>query len=408
MSLYTSVRRSTASLRHHHRQQYLNHCRYLSSILAPNSTTPLTTKQKTRSALSLLKSESNPETILSICRAASLSPESHLDRIAFSVAISKLSDSKYFAGISSYLSELLTSRPDLKTERFASHAIVLYGQAGMINDAVRTFEELPQLGIPRSFKALNALLFACLLSKEYKEVRRIFLEFPKKYGIECNLDSYNTVIKSFCESGSSSSAYSIIAEMERKRVTPNATSYGLMIAGFYKEEKFDDVGTVMNMMKKGGVEAGLSIYNIRIQSLCKLGRSGEAKALFIGMLNRGMKVNTVTYMHLIHGFCKEGNLDEAKKLFRGMKNSGLKPESDCYFTLIYFMCEGGEFEYALEVYKECMEKNWVPNFGTMKSLVNGLISIGKVDEAREIVGQMKNKFSKNVDLWNEVEAGFPQ
>ncbi|XP_057512743.1 pentatricopeptide repeat-containing protein At1g61870, mitochondrial-like [Actinidia eriantha] len=381
--------------------------RNFSSILNPDSKTPLTSKQKSRAALSLLKTEKNPERILDICRAASLTPEYHLDRIIFSEAISKLADSNHFEGIRSFLEEL-KARRDLQNERFMAHAIVLYGQAGMLDNAHQTFDKMRELGVDRTAKSLNALLFSCVVAKKYDEVKRIYVEFPKKYGIEPNLDTYNTVIKSFCESGSSSSVYSVLAEMDRKRCKPNATSFGTLIAGFYKEEKYEDVGKVLDLMKKYDMHPGISTYNIRIQSLCKLKKSVEARALLDGMLSRGMKPNSVTYCHLIHGFCKEGNLDEAKNLFKKMVNSGCQPDSDCYFTLVYFLCQSGDFETALQICKESMEKGWVPNFSTMKSLVNGLASLSKVDEARELVGQMKEKFSKFADSWNEVEESLPK
>ncbi|GFS29878.1 pentatricopeptide repeat 336 [Actinidia rufa] len=137
----------------------------------------------------------------------------------------------------------------------------------------------------------------------------------------------------------------------------------------------------------------------------------EAKALLDGMLSSGMKLNSVTYCHLIHGFCKEGNLDEAMNSFKKMFGSGCQPDSDCYFPLVYFFCQSGDFETALQICKESMEK-WkrvgFRIFSTMKSVVNGLASIPKVDEARELVGQMKEKFSKFADSWNEVEESLPK
>ncbi|XP_042477340.1 pentatricopeptide repeat-containing protein At1g61870, mitochondrial-like [Macadamia integrifolia] len=388
------------------RLNFLLHRRYFSSILSPDSSL-LTSKQKTRAALGLLKSEKNPERILEICRAASLTPEVHLDRVAFSVAVSKLSESKSFEFIRSYLDEL-KSRPDLRNERFMSHAIVLYGQSGMLDHAIRTFKQMDELGIPRSAKSLNALLFSCILAKKYEEVSRIFMEFPKTYGITPNLDTYNTIIKAFCESGSSSSAYSILAEMDRKRCKPNTTIFGTLLAGFYKEEKFEDVGKVLEFMKKHDIHPNVSTNNTRIQSLCKLKKSAEAKALFEGMVSRGMKPNSVTYSHLIHGFCKEGDLEEAKRLFNDMPRKGCVPDSECYYTLIHYLCQGKDFDAALKLCKESMQKEWVPNFTTMKTLVNGLASISKVEEAKELVGQMKEKFDKTADMWKEVEEALAQ
>ncbi|KAJ4977331.1 hypothetical protein NE237_002437 [Protea cynaroides] len=379
--------------------------RCFSSLISSDSAL-LTSRQKTRAALGLLKSEKNPERIVDICRSASLTPELHLDRVAFSIAVSKLTESKSFEFIRSYLDELKT-RPDLRNERFMSHAIILYGQAGMLDHAIRTFKQMDELVISRSSKSLDALLFACIIAKKYDEVSRIFMEFPKTYGITPNLDTYNTVIKAFCESGSSSSVYSVLAEMDRKGCKPNTTTFGALLAGFYKEEKFEDVGKVLELMKKHDLLPSVSTYNIRIKSLCKLNKSVEAKALFEGMLSKDMKPNVVTYYALIHGFCKEGDIEEAKRLFDDMPRKGCAPDGECYFTLIYYLCQDNDFDTALKLCKESMQKKWVPNFTTMKMLVNGLVSISKVAEGRELVGQMKERFPKTADLWKEVEEALP-
>ncbi|KAL3522023.1 hypothetical protein ACH5RR_014857 [Cinchona calisaya] len=379
---------------------------FSTSILNPNSSkNPQATKQKSRAALSLLRTENNPERILEICRSAQLTPESHLDRNVYSEAISKLKGLNYFNGIRAFFQESM-ARPDMKSERFVSHFMVLYGQAGMVDDARKTFEEMPQMGFDRTVKTLNALLFSCVLAKDHEEMKRVYMEFPVIYGIVPNLDTYNTVIKGFCESGDSSSCFSILAEMSRKGVKPNATTFGAMIAGFYEEGKFEDVGKALEMMKEHGVSPGISIYNTRIKSLCKLGRSKEAKALFEGILSRGYKPNNVTYNYLIHGFCKEGDLEEAKRLFERMVRSEIKPDGFCYFTLVYFLCKGEEFEAALKICRECLAKGWVPNFTTMKLLVEGLASISKVNEAKEIIRQLKEKFSLNADKWTEIEKGL--
>ncbi|KAG8365408.1 hypothetical protein BUALT_Bualt18G0101800 [Buddleja alternifolia] len=386
--------------RHHHRL-------FSTSILSPDSKTPLTSKEKSRAALSLLRFENNPERILDICRAAALTPQSHLDRVAYSTAISKLKQSNYYDGIRAFINDSL-ARPDLQSERFISHFIVLYGQAGLVNDAVKLFDEMPKMGVESSVKALNSLLFSCVLGGEYGEMKRVFSEFPRKYGLEPNLETFNTVLKGFCESGSASSAPSVLAEMERKGIKPNVTTFSTVIAGFYKEEKFSDVGKMLELLRKYGVEPGIGLHNVRIQSLCKLKRSDEAKALLDGVMSRGMKPNCISYNHLIYGFCREGKLDVAKSLFKEMVGKKLKPEADCYFTLVYYLCQGKDFEAALGICKESMAKGWVPNISTMKSLVDGLVNGGKVDEAKEIIGVVKEKFPRNADKWIEIEEGLPK
>ncbi|KAL8045947.1 hypothetical protein ABFX02_08G147200 [Erythranthe guttata] len=378
-----------------------------SSILSPDSKAALSSKEKSRAALSLLRFEKEPERIVDICRAASFTPDSHLDRAAYSVAISKLQKSNDYESIRSIIKDSL-SRPDFRSERSVSHLIVLYGQAGLVEDAINLFDEMPDLGIQASVKALNSLLFSCAIAGEYGEMKRVFSDFPRKYGLEPNLDTYNTLLKGLCESGSANSAHSILAEMESKGIKPDAKTFSVAIAGFYKEEKFDDVEKMIVLMKKYGVQKGIGVYNVMIQSLCKLKRSNEAKALLDEILSRNMKPNCVTYAHLITGFCKEGKLDVAKVLFEEMVRRELKPDADCYFTMVHYLCKGHDFEVALGICKECMSKGWIPNITTMKSLVNGLVSVEKVDEAKEIIAVMKEKFSRNADKWIEIEEGLPK
>ncbi|KAF8090697.1 hypothetical protein N665_0469s0032 [Sinapis alba] len=386
----------------------VNQLRFIStasSLLTPDSKTSLPSNhKKSRHVLSLLRTENNPDRILEICRSASLTPNHHLHRVAFSVAVTTLANEKHFSAVSHLLDGFIKSQPYPIPESFAVRVIILYGRANMLDRSIQTFHDLERYEIQRTVKSLNALLHACLMVKDYKEAKRIYFEIPRTYGIEPDLETYNRIIKALCESNSTSSSYSIVAEMEMRRVKPRASTFGLMIAGFYKEEKYDDVRKVLRLMREFGVHVGIATYNVMIQCLCERKKTAEAKALLCGVMSCRMRPNSVTYSLLIRGFCSEGDLDEAMDVFEVMVKSGCKPGSECYFGLIRCLCEGGEFETALVLCRESMEKNWVPSFSVMKWLVHGLVGGNKVDEAKEVIAQVKDKFSRNVDLWNEVEA----
>ncbi|XP_020591338.1 pentatricopeptide repeat-containing protein At1g61870, mitochondrial-like [Phalaenopsis equestris] len=366
------------------------------SISPPASVHPLAVgdlKQRALAAISLLKSETDPSRILTICRSAYISPDHHLGRAALSVAVSSLSSSPRH--LRSFLAPLLHSGHHLP------HAISLFGQAGLLDDAIAAFRLYPSL------RSLNSLLFACILSNKHRRAGEFFRDFPVSYRIKPNIVTYNTVTKAFCESGGSRAFYSYLDEMVRKGIKPNLTTFSIALAGFYREERSDDVKKVLWLMKKHGRHAGLSIYNIRIQSLCKLGRPDEAKELLREMRVRRRKPNCETYDHLVLGYCCIGNLDEAKKVFKEMGRRGIAPQSSCYFTLVHYLCKGGDFASAFEVCRESMERNWVPRFSTMKVLVDGLVSTSQVSEAREILGMVKGKFSRNAELWEKINESLP-
>ncbi|VAH64932.1 unnamed protein product [Triticum turgidum subsp. durum] len=314
------------------------------SILNPSSpTTPLTSRQKTRLAISLLKSSPPPppDQILSICRAAALSPKTHLDRVALSLATSRLSTAP------DSLRDLTSS---LLIPHHAHHAIVLFGQAGLLPDAISTFQSSP------STRSLNALLFACIVAGNHTEAARIFQTFPDAHRVKPNAETFNSIIKSFSESGTTRSFYSVFDEMCKQGVKPTATTFTAAIAGFYKEERFDDVEKVIKLMKKHGC----------------------------------------------------GDLEEAKRLYKEMGKKGLVGDSGFYFTVIFHLCKAGDFDTALGVYNEIIPRNWVPCFSTMKMLVNGLAGSSRIDEAKGIIEKMKEKFPDRDEGWKEVEAALPQ
>ncbi|XP_074588601.1 pentatricopeptide repeat-containing protein At1g11630, mitochondrial-like [Curcuma longa] len=374
------------------------HLRAFSSSSAssiPNPSAAIARKQKTRAALRHIRSETDPSRIVDILRAASLFPSSsRLHRLALSDAISTLAKSRSFTEVRSILDSLPPAS--------LPNAIVLFGQAGLHDDAVRTFQKSP------STQTLNALLFACVVGRRHDEASRIFNDFPGAHGITPDIKTYNNVIKAFSESGTTRSFYSVLDQMCNAGVKPDTTTFCNALAGFYKEKQFDEVNKVLELMKKHDCDHGLCIYNSRIQSLCKLKHSNEAMALFEEMKTKGIKPTWVTYNHLIHGFCNEGQLEDAKRLYREMKGLGRIPVDKFYFALIHFLCKGGEFEVALAVCEDSMAQNWIPNFSTMKILVKGLIGTSKVEEARDIMEKVKEKFPRNAGMWKEVEEAFPQ
>ncbi|KAH0909697.1 hypothetical protein HID58_033018, partial [Brassica napus] len=68
----------------------------------------------------------------------------------------------------------------------------------------------------------------------------------------------------------------------------------------------------------------------------------------------------------------------------------------------------GEFDEGKKLFKLMVKRGCESDkvFGIMQLLVNGIAKDSKVEEAKELIAQVK-EFTRNVDLWNEVEAALP-
>lgn len=77
---------------------------------------------------------------------------------------------------------------------------------------------------------------------------------------------------------------------------------------------------------------------------------------------------------------------------------------DCF--LVDSLCQIGEFEYALDTAMDMIGEGLVPTLTTMENLVNGLVRVSKVDDAKELIKEIKEKFAEKSDRWDEIEAGL--
>lgn len=78
-----------------------------------------------------------------------------------------------------------------------------------------------------------------------------------------------------------------------------------------------------------------------------------------------------------------------------MVKGEITPECECYSTLIYCLCQVSDFEAALKICKASKKTGLVPSVLTLELLVDGLASISKVNEASQIIAELKQKFPRN-------------
>lgn len=123
---------------------------------------------------------------------------------------------------------------------------------------------MPDMRIVRNVKTLNSLLSSCILAEDYGELKRLFEEFPSKYGLVPNSDTYNTVLKGFCDSGGANLSHWMLAVMEKKGIKLNGKTFATVLAGFYTQEEFHD-GKITELMRNYVISPGIGIYNVRIQ-----------------------------------------------------------------------------------------------------------------------------------------------
>ncbi|KAA8532289.1 hypothetical protein F0562_032322 [Nyssa sinensis] len=364
-----------------------------------------------RAVKSAIQSESDPVKLAEIFQSSANFGRFCRHRPLFHLSIRKLARSHRFDLIERILDhQLKTNFKHNCSEGFWIRIIMLYSSAGMVDQSVRTFDQMDRFNCPQTEKSLCAVLSVHLDNQMYDKIHEIFESVPPKNGISPGIKSYNLVLKAFCEEKRVQSARELLSKIENEaKVVPNIDSYNILLGAYSKVgNKVEFDGIVKEILKKG-LEPNLTTYNHRILTLCKNKECVRAKKLLDEMVLKGVKPNSATYDSLIFGFCKVGDLESARKVLERMVGDRyVSPPSSAYYTLLRHMVEEGEFDSALDMCKEIIKRKWVPPFEAMQGLVTGLVERSKVEEAKEVVEKMKNRLRGTaVDSWGEIEAALP-
>ncbi|KAK3224082.1 hypothetical protein Dsin_011107 [Dipteronia sinensis] len=383
---------------------YLRHFRRFSTTIT--TATATTTKKSSISiskAKSKLRTEYDPDKALEIYSSVSKNYSSPVfSRYAQDLTVRRLAKSKRFNDIETLI-ESHKKDPKITQEPFLSTLIRSYGQAGMFDHAMRTFDQMEELGTPRSVISFNALLSACIQSKLFDKVPVLFNEIPTKYDFCPDKISYGLFVKSYCETASIDKALELLNEMETKGIEVTAVTFTTVFNSLYKYGKTEEAEKFWSEMVKKGFELDVAAYNVRIMNV-QGGEPEKLKELIDEMSTVGLKPDAITYNYLMTCYCKNGMMEEAKSVYKGLESNGLNPNAGTFRTLIYYLCKNGDYDKGYKFFKESVRMNKISDFMTLKLLVQGLVKKKKMKDAKGVIRTAKKKFPPNLlKAWKKVE-----
>ncbi|KAK9013479.1 hypothetical protein V6N11_041486 [Hibiscus sabdariffa] len=128
-------------------------------------------------------------------------------------------------------------------------------------------------------------------------------------------------------------------------------------------------------------------------SLSKDGLTHEALELFAQFKDNGQMPDVVAHTAVIEAYAGAGRSKEALKSFMRMLASGVAPNAYTYTVLIKGLAaaDAKHLADAKKYLMEMMGKGMKPNAGTYTAVFEAFARAEKVEEAKEFLGQMKEK-----------------
>ncbi|WOK94822.1 hypothetical protein Cni_G03527 [Canna indica] len=328
---------------------------------------------------------------------------------AFDPEIRRLARLRRFTDIESLLEPLKKDRSHASSEPFLASVVASYASSGMIDHALRTLDELPRLGSPRTAVSLNALLSALNHSPHRFGRRRLvpelFDSLSRKLSIAPDAVSYGLLIKSHCLAGQTKKALPILKEIEEKKIEVNTVIYTTILDSLYKENKPEVAQRLWTEMNTKGIKPDLPAYNVRVMYRALHGKPKEVLDLISEIEAEGLKPDTITYNYLIACYCTHGKFGDAKKVYKELEEKGCVPNSATYKILVSALCKNGDFDGSLDIFADSLKRSKVPDLSSMKLLVEGLVKTSKLRAAKRVVNGLKNKFPEDfAGEWKKLES----
>jgi pentatricopeptide repeat protein len=127
-------------------------------------------------------------------------------------------------------------------------------------------------------------------------------------------------------------------------------------------------------------------------ALSKQGLTHEALELFGQIKDKGQMPDVVAHTAIIEAYANAGQPKETLKAYMRMLASGVCPNAYTYAVLIRGLVGDGKFlKDAKKYLLEMMEKGMRPNAETYAAVFEGLVREEKVDEAVNLLEEMKGK-----------------
>ncbi|XP_042518146.1 pentatricopeptide repeat-containing protein At1g55890, mitochondrial-like [Macadamia integrifolia] len=360
----------------------------LFSLLYRNfcTTTPATTVGSTtlKAIVGDIFKERNFKTLVEKFKKSSESYRFRCKHRIYEVTVRRLASAKRFSDIEEILEDQKKYN-DISKEGFAVRLISLYGKSGMFDKASQTFDQLPELKCERTVKSFNALLTACVDTKNFDKVEPLFRELLSSLSIQPDIYSYNIMIHAYCEMGSLDSALKFLDEMEKNGVTPNLVTFNTLLNTFYEKNRFSDGEKIWVRMENNDCVPDIRSFNAKLRGLVLGGETTELVKLVEELATKGPKPDIHTFNALIKGLCNDGQLEAATRIYSELAKNDLTPNRSTFQALVPCLCEKGDFDRALELCKESLNRRCFLDVGLLQTVVDGLVKDSKFDGAKELV-----------------------
>lgn len=266
-----------------------------------------------------------------------------------------------------------------------------YGKAGIVQESVRLFQKMEELGVERTIKSYDTLFKVIMRRGRYMMAKRYFNKMLSQ-GIEPTRHTYNLMIWGFFLSSKVETALRFFEDMKSKEILPDVVTYNTLINGYYRIKKIEEAEKYFVELKARNILPTVITYTTLIKGYVAVGKVDDALRLLEEMRALGIEPNAFTYSTLLPGLCDAEKMSEAGNILDEMVSKHVAPMDNAIFVrLMSGQCKAGNFDAASEVLKAMIRLSIPTEAGHYGILIENFCKAGLHDRAIKLLDKLIEK-----------------
>ncbi|KAJ0098577.1 hypothetical protein Patl1_21885 [Pistacia atlantica] len=271
-----------------------------------------------------------------------------------------------------------------------SHVIKGLCEEKKISVAVEVLDSMLAKNMAPCWDICLILIPRLLRAGKVEEASSVFQDMLSK-GLPAEAELCNMLIEGHCRVNNTRNVRELLSVIIRKKLSLSISCYRNCVRWMCMEGRVPWAFSLKELMLGQNNTDNLVIYNILVFYLLSSGNKFLVNKVLNELVENRLLPDEVTYNFLVYGFSKCKYVSGSVQYLSTMISEGLKPSNRSLRTVISCLCDVGELGKALQLSQEMILKGWVHDSIIQNSIVEGLLSRCKLQEAEHFLHSIVDK-----------------
>ncbi|KAF5445785.1 hypothetical protein F2P56_034809 [Juglans regia] len=273
-----------------------------------------------------------------------------------------------------------------------SPLVDMYSKMGLIYDAKRVFDEMPEKNVVLH----NTMITGLLRHGIVEDARRLFQGMHERDSV-----SWTTMIGGLAQNGWSREAVEVLREMRSEGLDMDQFTFGSVLTACGGLLALEEGKQIHAYIIRTDHENNVFVGSALVDMYCKCKSIKYAEAVFMRMTSK----NVVSWTAMLVGYGQNGYSEEAVRIFCNMQRNGIAPDDFTLGSVISSCANLASLEEGAQFHAHAVVSGLISFITVSNALVSLYSKCGSIRDSHRMFNDMKIRDEVS---WTALVSGLAQ